>query len=766
MASTVSSLVIHAQQGSDSVYATWSWNHSKYPVDNYSVHWEYCTANGVWFQGTDDSPTAKQSVYSPPSNATRVRVKVKPIRKQVTKKKKKVRPSSSYSGFAYYTVTSITLEVPATPTNTLDHFKLTCSSTCDDYRVTQISFELLRGNAVQQTATGNIVNGTAIVIFTLAAGYKYTVRARSIYGSYRSDYSARSGEIQTVPTVPTGLTRDRAQDSGEDVTYLALKWNAVESATGYKLEYTNDKKYFDSGTGTQQATTDQTKIFIPGLTGGKWYFRIAATNSAGDSAWSTPVEFNYSVTPLIPTTWTTKSTHEKGTALRLYAVHNTTDEGVAYAVEWDYYINGSHYAVETYPPAPTDGSPQVCHFDVNIPTTATGDLVWKARTTGYDYDPPTVENWSPWSATKTVKLYSPTTCDLSLAQGEDVTEYPLDFTITTGPADLGTVSLILEVIPQESYEGYDGSGQVTTIPAGVPIYTEYFSMTASDWDDEVTRSLGPSDINLENAVPYKAVATCVKSSGLMATGEVEFEMSYEEGNYNLSALMEFDEDSMTMTISPICEDDESDELPDCLLSVYRINYDGSMTPIVKDVENTGNFMTVDPHPSLSTARYRLVAEMSDTGQIIVEDTDAYPIESCNIVIQWDEKVVPVDDAEDSMSHVMYAGNMIKMPYNIKTTENNTKDAELINYVGREQPVGYFGKAINDKSSMSCEILKEDTDTLDQLRLLSRWNDMVYIRELSGIGYWAQVSVSISRSYNSFTIPISLTVTRIDGGDKP
>jgi hypothetical protein len=40
---------------------------------------------------------------------------------------------------------------------------------------------------------------------------------------------------------------------------------------------------------------------------------------------------------------------------------------------------------------------------------------------------------------------------------------------------------------------------------------------------------------------------------------------------------------------------------------------------------------------------------------------------------------------------------------------------------------------------------------------------VYVREPSGSGYWASISVSFSQNHGEQTIPISFDVTRVEGG---
>ena len=61
------------------------------------------------------------------------------------------------------------------------------------------------------------------------------------------------------------------------------------------------------------------------------------------------------------------------------------------------------------------------------------------------------------------------------------------------------------------------------------------------------------------------------------------------------------------------------------------------------------------------------------------------------------------------------------------------------------------------------IPKSDKDTLYALRRLSVWMGDVYVREPSGTGYWATVSVNIPIKHRDVTIPITIDVTRVEGG---
>ena len=68
------------------VFATWAWD--KQNTENYETKWHYATGDGVWFVGNSGTTEDKQSIYNAPSNATKVKVIVKPISKKHTVNKK------------------------------------------------------------------------------------------------------------------------------------------------------------------------------------------------------------------------------------------------------------------------------------------------------------------------------------------------------------------------------------------------------------------------------------------------------------------------------------------------------------------------------------------------------------------------------------------------------------------------------------------------------------------------------------------------------
>ena len=100
---------------------------------------------------------------------------------------------------------------------------------------------------------------------------------------------------------------------------------------------------------------------------------------------------------------------------------------------------------------------------------------------------------------------------------------------------------------------------------------------------------------------------------------------------------------------------------------------------------------------------------------------------------------------------------------VAISENNNMDVSLINYVGRKRPVSYYGTHLGETATWNVEIPKDDKETLYAIRRLSIWTGDVYVREPSGTGYWANVSVSYSIKYSDLVIPVTISITRVEGG---
>jgi hypothetical protein len=203
---------------------------------------------------------------------------------------------------------------------------------------------------------------------------------------------------------------------------------------------------------------------------------------------------------------------------------------------------------------------------------------------------------------------------------------------------------------------------------------------------------------------------------------------------------------------------------DITLAVYRREFDGSFTLLAEGINNADNTFITDPHPALDYARYRVVAIANSTGAVSYYDLPGHPVGGTAVIIQWAEAWSSFDNWNaDSLSQPSWAGSLLKLPYNIDVSDSNTSDVVQVKYIGRKRPVAYYGTQLGETSSWNVEIPKDDKETVYALRRLALWMGDVYVREPSGSGYWATISVSFSQKHCELTIPITLDITRVEGG---
>lgn len=199
------------------------------------------------------------------------------------------------------------------------------------------------------------------------------------------------------------------------------------------------------------------------------------------------------------------------------------------------------------------------------------------------------------------------------------------------------------------------------------------------------------------------------------------------------------------------------------LAVYRREYDGTYTEIATRIPNNGTAIT-DPHPSLDYARYRLVAKDVVTGAVSFYDMVGYPVNASSVIIQWDEEWSTFDvNDEVSAEGPEWTGSLVKLSYNIDVTDSRKREVELVKYAGRENPVSYYGTQRDEVSTWNMVIPKDDKETIYALRRLSLWSGDVYVREPSGMGYWANITVSFNQKHKDVSIPVTINVTRVEGG---
>ena len=257
-------------------------------------------------------------------------------------------------------------------------------------------------------------------------------------------------------------------------------------------------------------------------------------------------------------------------------------------------------------------------------------------------------------------------------------------------------------------------------------------------------------------------------SGLTAETSWDFVVGWDVTRYWPNAEISYDQNTFTTSIMPYCEDEYGSLVKDVTLSVYRREFDGSFTELIKNIPNTKTTFITDPHPALDFARYRIVTTSTTTSAVSYYDVPGFPVGEKSIIIQWDEDWTTFDTTseepnEDPIEQPSWSGSLLKLPYNIDVSNSNSPDVDRIEYIGRKHPVSYYGTHLGETATWNAVIEKSDKDTLYALRRLAIWMGDVYVREPSGSGYWANITVSFNQKHCDLTIPVTLNIKRVDGG---
>ena len=762
---------LDVQTGTDrTIYATWTWN--KTHTDHYEIRWYYDTGDGVWFVGTDSTTTSKQNTYSAPDNAKRVGFKVKPVPKKVKKtvkakngSKKTVKVNAwnaDWSTLKYYNIKNSPPSTPPAPTVTIENLKLTAKLENINLNAKKIQFQIVKNdNKVFKTGTATIKTYAASYSCDVTAGHNYKVRCRAVRGKEYSAWSEYSSDQGTQPSASKGWEFIKALSS----TSVEVNWYGVKNAKTYEIEYTTEKRYFDSSNQVQSLTVDATLHWshaeITGLeTGKEWFFRMRAVNDNGHSAWTEIKSIVLGKDPIAPTTWSSTTTCVVGEPLILYWVHNAEDGSSQKYAELELTIDGR---IETHTIENTtdeNEKDKTSSYSIDTSSYVEGTKIqWRVRTSGI------TNTYGDWSIQRTVDIYAPPTLELSVTDAngnllETLTSFPFYISGIAGPNTQNAIGYHLSIMANESYEAIDQIGNVKMVNQGEAIYSKFF-----DTSENLVVEMSANNIDLENNISYKVNCAVSMNSGLTAENSSEFTVAWTDEQYEPNAEIGFNEDDISTYIRPYCENDEGNLIEGVMLSVYRREFDGSFTELATNIDNTTNTYITDPHPALDYARYRIVAISTSTGAVSYYDMPGYPIGETSLIIQWDEQwsTFDISNEIDGSETVPWSGSLLKLPYNVDVSDSYSPDVELVEYIGRKHPVSYYGTQRGTSQTFNAEIDKTDGETLYALRRLSIWMGDVYVREPSGSGYWANVSVSFSQKHCELTIPVTLSVTRVEGG---
>lgn len=452
-------------------------------------------------------------------------------------------------------------------------------------------------------------------------------------------------------------------------------------------------------------------------------------------------------------------------------------------------------------------------------------IQWRVRTAGIALD--TADGgFGEWSTMRVIDIYAKPTLQLSVIDGDgnsigdlagiQLSSFPFYVNALAGPKTQVPIGYHVTITSNQDYETVDTIGNPRTVHTGEALYSKYF-----DTFDELMVEFTPGNVDLANSMSYTVTCVVSMDSGLTAEESHEFTVAWTELLYEPNAEISIDMDAMTATIRPYCVDTkltryrvglvdnlyrvtdevvefvygevirgartttgelvysgitgdgeelyycekvETSTITDVFLSVYRREYDGKFTELGTGLDGAINTAVTDPHPALDYARYRIVATSKTTGAVSFYDLPGHPVGCTSIIVQWNEEWSDFDVSIDEiLVQPNWAGSLLKLPYNIDVTESNSPEVSFIKYIGREHPVSYYGTHLGETATWNAVIPKSDKETIYALRRLSKWTGDVYIREPSGVGYWANVKVSAPIKHLDMTVSVTLTITRVEGG---
>ena len=397
------------------MYVTWSWDKSN--TKEYNVVWYYATGDGVWFVGNDGTVKVKQSVYSAPSNAISVKVKVKPI-SDTYEVNKKVGKTTTTTNVNYWVAGWSTEKIyyfssnpptkPPKPTVKIEKFKLTAELTNLDVNAKTIHFQVVKDDAkVYKTGSSNIVTSSASWSCQVVAGSKYKVRCYSERGTLLSDWSEYTDNLETIPTTPLTIPTIKATSA----TSVLLKWLKNSTATSYELEYATKKSYFDGSDQTTVISSITTTTYEKtGLeSGSEYFFRLRAVNAQGSSGWSQIRSIKIGKAPSAPTTWSSTTTAIVGEPLNLYWMHNSEDGSTQKKAYLELYVNGVKSTKTLTYNIPEDKEDEVTTYSIDTSEYDEGAKIeWRVKTAGI------VDEYSEWSVQRTVDIYAPPVLEIMI----------------------------------------------------------------------------------------------------------------------------------------------------------------------------------------------------------------------------------------------------------------------------------------------------------------------------------------------------------------
>lgn len=683
-------------------------------LDHYGIQWDYETGDGLWFIGEKGEVTDKSSRYNAPSNALIVRCWVLPVS---TYHDVNGTSTAYWAGSWIYADHSLGGDPPpkmSAPSVEIKKYSLTASLTnIGDYsengeynKVDELLFEIYKDDVLYKTGTVTVRLAQGAFTCNVEAGSEYMARVRAINDYYGTQidgpWSDFSSKVGTIPATPNGINQCRATSK----TSIMISWSEVKSATSYDIEYATKKSYFDitDKTSTKTGITNTQFEFVGLDSGSEYFFRVRAVNDKGESDWTAISSVVIGTKPAAPTTWSSVTTVVTGEPLKLYWIHNSEDGSRWKYAELNILVNGKKLTTNPDPFKNTqveDDKDVTPSYSIDTSIYSEGTVIdWCARTCGVTLE------YGDWSVVRRINVYAPPTLSLSIRNKDNnptsvIQQFPFYIYGLPGPKTQAPVSYHVSIAAANNYTTVDQIGQTKVVNAGEEVYFKNF-----DTGEALLVEMSAHNIDLENNQDYTVTVVVSMNSGLTATASTTISVNWTESEYEPDAEIGIDENSYSAFVRPYCTDSNGNPASGVTLAVYRRTYDGDFVKIADQIECNRNIHVTDPHPALDYARYRIIATEESTGAVSFYDPPGYPINGDYIILQWDEEWSSFDtNNSDTMVNPPWAGSLLKLLYNVDVSESTDPDVELVEYIGRKNPVSYYGTQIGTSATWNVDVLK-------------------------------------------------------------
>lgn len=562
--------------------------------------------------------------------------------------------------------------------------------------------------------------------------YSYRVKTKNTRGESPIAYDEEGTEpTYNTPAAPTSVTA--AFDPSGDVVLTLV--NPEKTATALQIE-----RSLDSGSTwstldeVEQETpiTSYTDETSPTGTGIQYRCRNTRDEMASDkySSWTLSNVVQVLAKPSAPTLTMPIDNApvilDSG-AVRLSWVHNANDGTPQTAAQVQYYVDGTYIATITL------GA--VAYYDLTLNPlyfSANSVVTWKVRTKG------SYNEYSDYSGEGTFKVLAlPEITFTAPVNGDVITNLPLSLSWTYSDESGLLEELTLNIIG----------------PNDDVVYTENID-TGAGTSGSYTHSL--AGFLFDNDTSYGLRVTALSSSGLTAVDEIGVSIEYhsvrlqdsffvdpeiDEDTGRVNLFISIDESPIVIDPDPDAEEPEYIDSPVDHASLYRV-VNGKRVLLRANVE-AGDELTDMYAPLNVSYQYELV-EVATTGEVALVDMDV-TIPSEYWYIYWDE-------------------NIARVKWNPQgSVALSRPEKQQIRYSGREYPVTYDSKAIEETYSYNGVVTEDEAEQLDLLRRLIQDGGQGIWKSCDGRVYRADFTVDYSADYSKdiTTWDIGVAVTRID-----